>query len=114
MRTLYEPKHHDYELPQGGAAHSAASLDTTDAIDASPDAIEIRTAERRRVAHDLHDTVVQPLTALLISMETVSQSDDAEISPAQKAGRVSLHLVDENGVDRGALQEVQISGVENH
>ncbi len=84
MRTLYEPKRHEYELHQIQAAQSAASIESTDAsLEASLDAMDIRKSERRRLAHDLHDTVVQPLTALLISMETVSQPGDAEISPAQ-------------------------------
>src|SRR5579864_6162313 len=39
---------------------------------------------------------------------------DTEISPPQKAARLSIHLVDENGTDRGALQEVQVSGPDNH
>jgi signal transduction histidine kinase len=82
MRTLYEPRHHEYELhqAQAQAAQSAQSIESTDT---SLDAMEVRKSERRRLAHDLHDTVVQPLTALLISMETVSQPGDAEISPAQ-------------------------------
>jgi hypothetical protein len=37
----------------------------------------------------------------VISLET-------EVTPPGKAARVSLHLEDENGVDRGALQEVRI------
>jgi hypothetical protein len=36
-----------------------------------------------------------------------------EVTPAGKATRVSIHLIDENGVDRGALQEVQVRG-DNH
>jgi hypothetical protein len=32
--------------------------------------------------------------------------------PAPKAGRVSLHLVDESGIDRGALQEVRVENAE--
>ena len=35
---------------------------------------------------------------------------ESEISPPSKAARVSLHLIDESGVDRGALQEVPVSG----
>jgi hypothetical protein len=42
----------------------------------------------------------------------VSPSDpvslESEITPPAKPGRVSLHLVDQAGVDRGALQEVLI------
>jgi hypothetical protein len=33
---------------------------------------------------------------------------DTEIVPPGKVARVSLHLEDENGLDRGALQEVSI------
>ncbi len=36
-----------------------------------------------------------------------------EVSPNGKAARVSLHLVDETGVDRGALQEVRVLPQEN-
>jgi hypothetical protein len=35
---------------------------------------------------------------------------ETEISSPSKAARVSLHLIDESGVDRGALQEVSVSG----
>ena len=38
----------------------------------------------------------------------------AEIAPPGKAARVSLHLVDQHGVDRGALQEVSIGAPEKH
>jgi hypothetical protein len=37
-----------------------------------------------------------------------------EVTPTGKASRVSIHLLDENGVDRGALQEVQVRDRENH
>jgi hypothetical protein len=43
----------------------------------------------------------------LVSLET-------EIASPGKPGRVSIHLMDENGVDRGALQEVQVSAQEVH
>jgi hypothetical protein len=36
-----------------------------------------------------------------------------EVTPAGKATRVSIHLIDDNGVDRGALQEVQVRD-DNH
>jgi hypothetical protein len=39
---------------------------------------------------------------------------DTEIASPGKSSRVSLHLVDDNGVDRGALQEVQLSSQDNH
>ena len=38
---------------------------------------------------------------------------ESEIAPPAKPGRVSLHLVDQAGVDRGALQEVLIMGRDN-
>lgn len=37
----------------------------------------------------------------------------AQLAPAAKPARVSLHLEDASGVDRGALQEVQISNGDN-
>jgi hypothetical protein len=37
-----------------------------------------------------------------------------ELVPPAKSSRISLHLEDSNGLDRGALQEVQVSAVENH
>ncbi|MGB8322247.1 MAG: hypothetical protein WCE52_04720 [Candidatus Acidiferrum sp.] len=37
-----------------------------------------------------------------------------EVLPNGKAARVSLHLVDRNGVDRGALQEVRIGAQDDH
>jgi len=39
---------------------------------------------------------------------------DTEISPPQKSARLSIHLLDESGTDRGALQEVQVSSQDNH
>ena len=38
---------------------------------------------------------------------------DAETVPPGKPARLSLHLEDENGVDRGALQEVQVVDADN-
>ena len=43
----------------------------------------------------------------LVSVET-------EIASAGKTLRVSLHLIDEGGVDRGALQEVHLAGKDAH
>ena len=42
----------------------------------------------------------------LVSLET-------EIAAPKKPTRVSLHLIDRNGIDRGALQEVQVGAREN-
>jgi hypothetical protein len=39
---------------------------------------------------------------------------DLEVTPAGKSARLSLHLIDENGIDRGALQEVEIGSQDNH
>jgi hypothetical protein len=39
---------------------------------------------------------------------------DSELTPPGKSSRISLHLEDTNGLDRGALQEVQVVGAENH
>jgi hypothetical protein len=39
---------------------------------------------------------------------------DTEIAPPGKCSRVSLHLLDDTGVDRGVLQEEQVSGQETH
>jgi hypothetical protein len=45
---------------------------------------------------------------------TESVSLDTEITSPAKCARLSLHLVDETGMDRGALQEVQLSTQDNH
>ena len=49
-------------------------------------------------------TDVEPVE--LVSLET-------EIARPQKPARVSLHLEDWNGLDRGSLQEVQVGSQEN-
>jgi hypothetical protein len=41
-------------------------------------------------------------------------SIDKEILPPGKAARVSLHLIDQSGLDRGSLNEVQISSEDSH
>jgi hypothetical protein len=38
---------------------------------------------------------------------------DVEIVPPGKPARLSLHLEDEQGVDRGSLQEVRVSTRDN-
>lgn len=49
---------------------------------------------------------------------TVNPTDavslEAELDSPAKPSRVSLHLVDESGVDRGALQEVRVSAEDKH
>jgi hypothetical protein len=39
---------------------------------------------------------------------------DTEISTPAKSARLSIHVVDESGTDRGALQEVPVSSPSNH
>jgi len=39
---------------------------------------------------------------------------DTELTSPAKSSRISLHLEDANGLDRGALQEVQVNASENH
>jgi len=36
-------------------------------------------------------------------------SVQSEVTPPEKSARVSLHLIDETGIDRGALQEVPVT-----
>jgi hypothetical protein len=45
---------------------------------------------------------------------TEALSLDADVTPPGKAARLSIHLVDEGGVDRGVLQEVPVTGPDNH
>jgi hypothetical protein len=69
----------------------------------------------RLVAHfyDEHGVTLgaMPLTKVdpadLVVLET-------ELTPPAKPSRVSLHLEDGNGLDRGSLQEVQVGAVEKH
>ncbi len=39
---------------------------------------------------------------------------ETELTPPAKTSRISLHLEDRNGLDRGSLQEVQVGTAENH
>ena len=39
---------------------------------------------------------------------------ESEIASPGKCSRLSIHLVDNNGVDRGALEEVQLGGQDSH
>jgi hypothetical protein len=69
----------------------------------------------RLIAHlyDEHGTslATTPLTQVdpadLVVLET-------ELTPPAKPSRISLHLEDSNGLDRGSLQEVQIGAGEKH
>jgi hypothetical protein len=50
-------------------------------------------------------TEVDPTT--LVELET-------ELTPSAKPARISLHLEDGNGLDRGSLQEVSVGSGETH
>jgi hypothetical protein len=69
----------------------------------------------RLVAHlyDEHGTGIgtEPLTQ--VDPTDLVQLDTELTSPA-KSSRISLHLEDAQGLDRGALQEVQVGASENH
>ncbi len=39
---------------------------------------------------------------------------ETELTPPAKSSRISLHLEDSNGLDRGSLQEVEVTAPENH
>lgn len=45
---------------------------------------------------------------------TEAVSLDTEIASTEKPARLSVHLEDENGADRGALQEINIANEDNH
>jgi hypothetical protein len=53
----------------------------------------------------IHLTQVEPTDLVLL---------DTDLTPPAKSSRISLHLEDSNGVDRGSLQEVQVTAPENH
>ena len=69
----------------------------------------------RLIAHlyDEHGRSAGTTTIMDVS-PTEAVSLETEITPPAKIKRLSLHLVDESGLDRGALQEVQVSGQDNH
>jgi hypothetical protein len=54
----------------------------------------------------------------MMPVVNVSPSDpvtlESELSPKNKVARVSLHLQDENGVDRGSLGEVRVGEGDKH
>jgi hypothetical protein len=51
--------------------------------------------------------VTQVDPAVLVQVEE-------ESTPPPKTSRISLHLEDRNGLDRGSLQEVLVGAVESH
>ena len=51
--------------------------------------------------------VIQVSPNELVSIHT-------DIAPPGKCSRLSIHLIDDRGIDRGALQEIPINGQETH
>lgn len=70
--------------------------------------------EGRLVAHfyDQHGASVGVMRIADVS-PTEPVTLESQLTPPAKAARVSLHLEDESGVDRGALQEVRIGTGDN-
>jgi hypothetical protein len=54
------------------------------------------------------------ITPLIAVKPDQQVSLNTEIASPSKPARLSIHLVDDTGLDRGALQEVQLGGRENH
>ena len=69
----------------------------------------------RLVAHlyDEHGASVGTMPLIQVDPADLVQLD-TELTPPAKSSRISLHLEDANGLDRGALQEVQVGAAENH
>jgi hypothetical protein len=67
----------------------------------------------RLIVH-FYDEHGSPLGAVPVANVNPTEpvSLDTEASPSGQAARVSLHLEDESGLDRGALQEVRITNKE--
>ena len=64
----------------------------------------------------LYDEHGHPLAAMPVAAVNPSErvSLDTEIASPGKSARLSIHLVDDNDVDRGALQEIELSAHDNH
>jgi hypothetical protein len=64
----------------------------------------------RLMAH-LYDDHGRPLGVIQVAEVTPTEaiSLQSEITPPEKSARVSVHLIDEAGIDRGALQEVPVT-----
>ena len=56
--------------------------------------------------------------AAVTSIADVSPAErvslNTEIASPGKCSRLSIHLIDDSGLDRGALQELQFTGEDNH
>ncbi len=64
----------------------------------------------------LYDEHGRPISSTPIAKVSPTErvTVDAEVPSPSKISRVSIHLVDDGGVDRGALQEVQLIGQDVH
>jgi hypothetical protein len=69
----------------------------------------------RLVAHlyDEHGASAGTMPVIQVDPTDLVQLDTELTSPA-RSSRVSLHLEDAQGLDRGTLQEVQVGASENH
>jgi hypothetical protein len=69
----------------------------------------------RFVAHfyDEHGGVLGTAPVIQVDPAELVQLE-MELVPPAKSSRISLHLEDGNGLDRGSLQEVPVSAAENH
>ena len=71
-----------------------------------------------RLAHRISRTAAHGHAAATVQVAEVSPAElvslETEIASPGKVSRVSIHLVDENDIDRGAIQEVPLGGQETH
>jgi hypothetical protein len=69
----------------------------------------------RLMAH-LYDEHGHTVAAMPVAEVNPSErvSLESEIAAPGKCARLSIHLMDDSGVDRGALQEVELSAQDNH
>jgi len=69
----------------------------------------------RLVAHlySEHGTSVGTMPLIKVDPTDLAQLS-MEITPPAKASRISLHLEDANGLDRGSLQEIQVTPTDSH
>lgn len=62
--------------------------------------------------YDEHGHAAASAQVAEVTPDTLA-SLDREIAAPEKCSRLSLHLIDQEGIDRGALQEVQLGGQDN-
>jgi len=69
----------------------------------------------RLVAHFYSEHGALLATMPLMNVDpTEAASLDTEVAVSEKPSRLSLHLEDENGLDRGSLQEIRIADEASH